>query len=77
MSEHEIEDVAEILGGYETWMASRNPLLEKMDVSTYLDELAKQRAVDAIEEIRAVYSDPDLTWQEVDAQIRRILGVNP
>jgi hypothetical protein len=74
--EYEIQDMAMILDGYENWKSTRNPMYQKLDVSTYLDELATQRAVDAIEAIREIYNDPELSWPEIDAEIRRILGVH-
>lgn len=77
MTRDEIEDVAEILKGYENWRHAKMTQYdsEPLSVSQYLDEIAKQRAVDAIEAIRQVYDDPELTWGEIDAQIRAILGV--
>jgi hypothetical protein len=73
MSELEKQDVAEILQGYENWRQAK--IGTELSVSEFLDDLARQRAYDAVQEIRTVYSDPELTWQEVDAQVRRILGV--
>jgi hypothetical protein len=77
MSRDEIQDMAEILKGYENWRRAKVDHYdsEPFSVSDYLDEIAKQRAVDAIAEIQQVYDDPELTWQEVDAEIRRILGI--
>ena len=77
MSANDLEDIAEVLLGFDAWRDNkiRNALSANYTVSAYIDELARQRALDAITEIRAVYSDEELTWQEVDKQIRSILGV--
>ena len=77
MSKDEIEDVGEILTGYENWRLAKMQLHRSnpLSVHEYLDELAKQRAYDAVQEIREVYADPELTWHEVDERIRAILGV--
>lgn len=77
MSANDLEDIAEVLLGYDAWRENKiqNALNSSYTVSAYIDELARQRALDAITEIRAVYADEDLTWQEVDKQIRSILGV--
>ncbi len=78
MTPNENLDVAEILTGYEAWRRYKSRDLQPGDdplsVSHYLDDLARQRAYDAVEQIREVYADPELTWQEVDARIREILG---
>lgn len=77
MTANDLEDIAEVLLGFDAWRDNKikNALSANYTVSAYIDELARQRALDAITEIRAVYADEELTWQEVDKQIRSILGV--
>lgn len=78
LNAQEIQDAGEILRGYENWRRQKLLWEEDQDsysVTAYLDDLAKQRALEAIQEIEKLYSDPELTWQEIDAGIRNILGV--
>ena len=77
MTANDLEDIAEVLLGFDAWRDNKiqNALSANYTVSAYIDELARQRALDAITEIRAIYADEELTWQEVDKQIRSILGV--
>jgi hypothetical protein len=77
MTKDEKQDIAEILQGYENWRIQKTRVdIDPFTVSDYLDEIAKQRALDAIQEIERVYADPELTWTEVDAQIRLILEMH-
>lgn len=76
----EAQQVADILQGYEHWRKTRAHQIEngsdnQLSVSAYLDEYAKNRALDILTQIEAIYANPELTWQEVDAEIRRLIGV--
>lgn len=80
MTTHEIDDIANILHGYESWKIAKMHAIENgsdnmLSVSAYIDELAQVRALDIINQIQAVYANPEFTWQEVDAEIRRLIGV--
>lgn len=79
MTKYEIEDMAEVLKGYEQWVKRKNHELEngsdnQLSVSAYLDEYAKMRALEILQQIQEVYANPELPWQEVDAEIRRLVG---
>lgn len=81
MTEFEIEDVATVLYGYEHWRQQKHHAIEngadqQLSVSAYLDEYAKNRAVEILAEIQAVYAEKDRPWQEVDAEIRRLVGAD-
>lgn len=79
MTNNDIAEIAGIIEGFESWREyqiakSMNP--EKyFTVSAYVDELAKQRALDVVSQIQAVYQDNELPWSEVDKEVRAILGV--
>jgi hypothetical protein len=80
MTKLEIEDIANVLQGYESWKVARMHAIEngsddQLSVSAYLDEYAKARALDILAQIQAVYANTELTWQEVDAEIRNLIGV--
>lgn len=75
-----IEQVDEILRGYEAWRDSKRAELEivgidHFSVTEYLTEYRKTEALRMVADLRAVYADEELTWQEVDAQVREILGI--
>lgn len=72
----DIEDITNILQGYDSWRERKaHPAANDTSVSAYLDEFAKLRAVETIDELRLAYADRERTWQEIDADVRRILGV--
>ena len=79
MTPNDNADIVGILQGYEAWrrhkLSAATIDLDPLSVSHYIDELARQRAYDAVTEIRAAYANPELTWAEVDTRIRGILGV--
>lgn len=79
MTRNDLEDIGEILRGYEHWRRNRIHAIEngpddQLSVSAYLDDYAKTRALDILAQIQAVYSNPELTWQEIDAEIRNLIG---
>lgn len=79
MTKYEIEDIANVLHGYESWKNAKLQAIEngsddQLSVSAYLDEYAKSRALDILAQIQNVYRDTSLTWQEIDAEIRYLVG---
>lgn len=77
---YDFERVDEILRGYEAWRDAKRATLETVEldhfsVTEYLEECRKLEALRIVSELRSVYSDGELTWQEVDARVREILGI--
>lgn len=76
---NDIQDIAHIVAGYEVWRRTQVQILESSDyhlsTSHYLDELARQRALDVLEEIRDLVNDFDLPLDEMFTRVRGLLGV--
>lgn len=69
MTKNEIEDIADILLGYESWKVAKLHAIEngsddQLSVSAYIDDYAKQRAVDTIGIIESMYEDGEVTAAE-------------
>lgn len=77
MTINDIEDIARTLDGYDHWRTKQALVTERdMSVSAYVDELAKLRALEIVQQIQAVYADKNKTWVEIDAEIQRLVGAS-
>ena len=77
-NEQEIRGMAEIIQGYANWREHKLRNIDsgdELDVSVYLDDLAKQRAVDTVNQIQQAYFDPDLDVQQFHETVARLLGL--
>lgn len=71
-------DVAHVLTGYEGWRARKAKefdLGQHLSISAYVDDLAKLRAVDVVREIQELYADASIPQAEIDAEVKRLVGV--
>lgn len=80
LTQNDIQDIGSILLGYESWKRqkiadSETPGKDPLSVSVYLDEYAKMRALEILTQIQALYADGGIPWQEIDAEIRNLIGV--
>lgn len=82
MTKDEALNMAEVIKGYDSWRRAKVRELESSDyhlsASHYLDELAKQRALDIVDELRTLFSSEesfDMTLQQVVGEAREILGL--
>ena len=79
MTPNENFDVAEILQGYEAWRRVQVDRLQSSDyhlsVSHYLDAIARDRALDACNELAELFNNFDLPLEDIYKQARAILGV--
>lgn len=82
MTKDEALNMADIIKGYDAWRRHKVAELEGSDyhlsASHYLDELAKQRAIDTVEELRELLTNEDsfdLTLDQVILRAREILGL--
>lgn len=81
MTHDEVEDVAGILSGYESWRKKQVALFENgnyhLSVSHYLDHLARVRQAEALEALTILFSEEgfDLTSDQVFNRARAILGL--
>jgi hypothetical protein len=79
--QHELEEAATILSGYEAWRRAETLRIEQdgylLSVSHYLDTLAQLRQTEALNELRDLFSEDgfDLTANDVITQARAILGI--
>jgi hypothetical protein len=69
MTKNELKDIAEILNGYEAWKIAKLRIFDSgyeplTSVSAYLDDYAKQRALDTLEIIQSMYPDGGVTVAE-------------
>lgn len=77
MTKDDAITIAEVISGYDQWRRQKVAELEssgyQLSASHYLDELAKQRAIDTVEELIELFSGPyvdDLLYRT-----RQILGI--
>ena len=71
-------DVAQVLTGYEGLRrrkAAEFDLGQHLSVSAYIDDLAKLRALDIVHEIVELYADTSIPQAEIDAEVKRLVGV--
>lgn len=78
MTIQEGEDMARIIAGYEGWRARKAKefdLGQHLSPSAYLDDFAKDHALTVIEELQALYADTSIPQAEIDAEVKRLIGV--
>lgn len=78
MTTQEGADIIHILAGYESWRARKAKefdLGEHLSVSAYVDDYAKDHALTVIEELQALYADKSIPQAEIDAEVKRLIGV--
>lgn len=82
MTKDEVQDFAELIRGYDSWRRHKVQELESSDyhlsASHYLDDIAKQRALDAISELTDLFTADegfDLTLLQLVNRAREILGI--
>lgn len=83
MSIEDVEDVKLVLEGYEWWRKRKLHEIEngpdnQLSVSAYIDDYAKMRALDILQQVEQVFRNPGNYNSDADSVelIREILGVD-
>lgn len=71
----EVQQVKDVLDGYENWRRARGLSQEWLSVSSYVDDIALRRQAEILQEIVLITNDSELDDRDFRDTVRILLGV--